>query len=126
MTESTAGSEETAGSESTAGSVETASSGEIYFVGASSTGPAGLTAGEDINYGFVADFFGRAKQEVEAEWQAMIDNTQQLLTRFAALEGAFTLQTVDVELGFSAEGRLGFIAKAGATASVKLGFCRKP
>lgn len=97
---------------------------EIIFVGmAGST--ANLLPGEDVDYGKIADFFGRAKQDVEAEWQAMVTNVQQLLARLTTISGAYLLDDVEIELGFSAEGHLGFIAKAGATASVTLKFSRK-
>jgi len=97
---------------------------EILFVGARGSAGAGLAPGEELNYGKVADFFGRAKEDVQAEWDATIGSIQQLLSRVSNLGGNFELGQVEIELGFSAEGRLGFIAKAGATASVKLSFAR--
>jgi hypothetical protein len=97
---------------------------EIVFVGAAGS-VADLLPGEEVDFGRVADFFGRAKQDVEAEWQAMVGNVQQLLARLTTITGTFALDAVEVELGFSAEGHLGFIAKAGATASVRLKFSRK-
>jgi len=102
----------------------TQESREVIFVGAAGS-VAGLQPGEELDYGRVADFFGRAKQDVEAEWQAMVGNIQQLLARLTAITGEYSLDDIEIELGFSAEGRLGFIAKAGATGSVTLKFSRK-
>jgi len=86
-----------------------------------------LTApGAEEDYGKLRDFFTRSKGEVTAEWDAMVDKLRDMLTKVDVEVGRFRLNEVEFELGFSAEGHLGFIAKAGATASIKVTFARSP
>ena len=54
----------------------------------------------------------------------MVGHLKELVTQLDAQVGAFELSEVTFELGFSAEGQLGFIAKAGATASVSVKFTK--
>jgi hypothetical protein len=82
--------------------------------------------GAEEDYGKIKDFFTRSKAEVAAEWDAMVDRLRAMLTEIDVQVGRFRLDSVEFELGFSAEGHIGFIAKAGATASVKVTFARAP
>lgn len=100
-----------------------AASDSFVFVAPGAT-PAALPPGAEQDYGKVRDFFTRSRTEVAAEWDAMVKQLQEMLNQLSLLDGAFTLDEVQFQLGFSAEGHLGFIAKAGATGSVTVTFAR--
>lgn len=94
------------------------------FVFVAPTNIEALPPGAELDYGKIKDFFTRSKEEVSAEWDAMIDKLQDMLSRLDVKVGQFKLSEVEFELAFSAEGHLGFIAKAGATASITAKFAR--
>ena len=97
---------------------------EDVFVFVAPTSTVALPPGAELDYGKLKDFFTRSKEEVASEWDAMIARLQDMLGRLDVRVGEFKLNEVQFELGFSAEGHLGFIAKAGATASVTVTFAR--
>jgi hypothetical protein len=87
----------------------------------------GITSGRvgaEAEYGKIGDFFTRKKEDLAAEWDTIMDQIQDLLQRVSVKVQAFELQEIAFELGFSAEGHLGFIAKAGANGSVHVTFKR--
>lgn len=93
----------------------------IVFV---SPSEAGISVGGERDYGKVKDFFTRSRQDVAEEWEVMIKQLDDITSRLSSARGEFQLQEVQFQLGFSAEGQIGFIAKAGATASVTVTFVR--
>jgi hypothetical protein len=94
----------------------------VMFVTAEGT-PSRL--GADEQYGAVRDFFTRQKEEVGAEIDRIVTQMQDLVQRLSVRMQLFELSEVSFELGFSAEGHLGFIAKAGAHGTVHVTFARR-
>lgn len=95
----------------------------VMFVAPNGFPSGGMGSEED--YGKIRDFFTRSKEEVGAEWDKIVQQMQDLLQHVSVKIESFQLHEVEFELGFSAEGHLGFIAKAGANASVRVTFQRK-
>ena len=81
--------------------------------------------GTDEQYGMVHDYFTRQKEEVGAEIDRLVTQMQDLVQRLSVRMQLFELNEVSFELGFSAEGHLGFIAKAGAHGTVQVRFARR-
>lgn len=69
--------------------------------------------------------FTRRTVDLEEEWGKVSAQVQRLLAATKDIAGPFEMQEVTVELGFSAEGELCFIAKAGVSASVSATFKRR-
>src|SRR5436305_3124921 len=90
---------------------------ELVFIVGGSTAPGRI--GEDRDYGAVADYFTRKKTEVREDWDHMVEQLTDMAKKLSATAGSFGVQEVEFQLGFSAKGKLGFIAEAGATGSVK-------
>jgi hypothetical protein len=81
--------------------------------------------GTDDYYSKVSDFFTRQKEEVGGEIDRLVTQMQDLVGRLAVRMQLYELREVKFELGFSAEGHLGFIAKAGAHGTVHVTFARR-
>jgi hypothetical protein len=97
----------------------------IVFSGGGS-GLSGGPLGAEQDYGKVGDFIQRRKDDVAAEWEAIGVQMKAFLERVATSVENFDLHEVVFELGFSAEGHLGFLASTGAQASVQMTYRRKP
>ena len=69
--------------------------------------------------------FGRRKEDVAADWAKVTGQIREFIsaTEEKAPTG-FSLDTLSVSLGFSAQGRIIFIAEAGVEASVTVTFKR--
>jgi hypothetical protein len=87
--------------------------------------PIPAPLGTDEEYGRVQDFFTRTKQEVGAEIDKLVGQMQDIVERLSVRMQLFELREISFELGFSTEGRLGFIAKAGAHGTVHITFARR-
>jgi hypothetical protein len=87
-------------------------------------GPRGAP-GTDEYYGKARDYFTRQKEEVGAEIDRIVTQMQDLVERLTVRMQLYELSEVEFELGFSAEGHLGFIAKAGAHGTVHVTFARR-
>jgi hypothetical protein len=94
----------------------------IVFV---TTDPIPAPLGTDEEYGRVQDFFTRTKHDVGAEVEKLIGQMQDIVERLSVRMQLFELREISFELGFSAEGHLGFIAKAGAHGTVHITFARR-
>jgi len=97
----------------------------IVFIGGGS-GLSGGPPGAEQDYGKVGDFIQRRKDDVAAEWEAIGVQMKAFLERVATSVENFDLHEAVFELGFSAEGHLGFLASTGAQASVQMTYRRKP
>lgn len=70
----------------------------------------------------------RPLSEIKEEWAVTINQVLSLIAvtdESAAETEGFSLQELSVKLGFSAKGKLAFIAEAGVEASVEVTFKRK-
>jgi len=71
------------------------------------------------------NLFGRKKEDVRKDWEKAVGQINYLLEGVAAVTKDYELDEVTFELGFSAEGQLVFVAKAGITTTVSAKFKRK-
>jgi hypothetical protein len=71
------------------------------------------------------NLFGRKKEQVVADWERIVDQMQSLIDKAALTAKDFDLQEVTFELGFSAEGQIVFVAKAGIQTTIKATFKRR-
>src|SRR5437879_7080049 len=62
---------------------------------------------------WLGDHFGRRKEEVRDDWQKLVGQINYLLDGVSAVTENYELQEITFELGFSAEGQIVFVAKAG-------------
>ena len=69
--------------------------------------------------------FGRRIHDVSADWRRVFAQMRQMLDETGSeVPRAFELDTVTISLGFSAHGRLVFVAEAGVEASIGITFKR--
>ena len=69
--------------------------------------------------------FGRSKKEVKEDWQKVVTQMRFLLDEVSAATKDYELNELTFELGFSAEGQIVFVAKAGVTTTISATFTRK-
>jgi len=93
--------------------------GYVYFI--SEAPPQAGTTQEH----FLGGLFGRPKEAVQQDWRDVIGKASEIISAKVNLPDDFTLDEIDFQLGFSAQGQLAFIAQAGVTASVTIMFKRK-
>ncbi len=92
----------------------------VYFISAERPLPG--TAEEHFGMG---DMLGRRVEDVRQDWSDTIDKVTQIITsRLEDLPGGYRMDAIEVSLGFSAKGKLGFIAEAGVQSSIKVTFKR--
>jgi hypothetical protein len=79
------------------------------------------------SFGSISDkIFGRTVEDVKADFEKVSRQINQVLaTAFSQAPGGLDLDTVEISLGFTAEGKLAFIAQAGVEATVSVTF-KKP
>ena len=69
--------------------------------------------------------FGRKIEEVKSEWKILSSQLQEMINGFTLNKpNGFSVDEITIELGFSAEGKLAFIAEAGIEASISVSFKR--
>lgn len=69
--------------------------------------------------------FGRTKKEVKEDWQKVVAQMRFLLEEVSAATKEYELNELTFQLGFSAEGKIVFVAKAGVTTTISAKFTRK-
>jgi hypothetical protein len=69
--------------------------------------------------------FGKRRVDVEADWEKVIGQLNSLIDRVAVSAKSFSLDEITFELGFSAEGQIVFVAKAGVQTTIIATFKRK-
>jgi hypothetical protein len=74
----------------------------------------------------VGSIFGKKKEDVEAEWQKIIQQISSLINTAMPTIKNFALDEVTFQLGFSAEGHIVFVAKAGVKTTISAKFKRIP
>jgi hypothetical protein len=76
----------------------------------------------------LADWFGglipRKKEEVKEDWHRVMGQIQELLQDVSLVPANFQLDEVEFQLGFSAQGKIVFVAEAGVDATVSVTFKR--
>ena len=78
------------------------------------------------SFGTVMDkIFGRTVEDVKADFDKVSAQLDAILAHaFSKVTAGMTLDAVEISLGFTAEGKLAFIAQAGVEASVTVTFKR--
>ena len=92
-------------------------------------GDEGLPVGairQDSLSKIVGSIFGKKTEDVEAEWQKIIGQISALINTEMPSIKNFALDEITFQLGFSAEGHIVFVAKAGITTTISAKFKRKP
>lgn len=69
--------------------------------------------------------FGKKKEDVEAEWKKVVSQISSLISIEVPLVKNFDLEEITFELGFSAEGHIVFVAKAGIKTTISAKFKRR-
>jgi hypothetical protein len=70
--------------------------------------------------------FGRAAEDVKADLDKTIEQMKSFLTDLSPSAHGYLVDEVAFQLGFSAQGRVAFIAEAGVTSSITVTFKRSP
>ncbi len=78
------------------------------------------------SFGSVLDnIFGKRVDDVKADFDRIAEQMNQILQgAFSKITGDMKMDSVEVSLGFTASGKLAFIAEAGVETSVKVTFKR--
>ena len=95
----------------------------VVFAGETELAPGAIekqSFGENISA-----LLGRSKLDVQADWDKAIAQMKFLLEKVSASTKDFDLNEVTFQLGFSAEGRVVFVAKGGVTTTICAKFVRK-
>lgn len=71
------------------------------------------------------NLFTRTKEEVRADWEQVVGQIRFLLDGVSAVTKDYQLEEITFQLGFSAEGKIVFVAKAGVNTTVSAKFVRK-
>lgn len=74
---------------------------------------------------WAGNLFGRTKNEVRADWERVVSQIHFLLDEVSATTKDYELDEITFQLGFSAEGRIVFVAKAGVTTTISAKFTHK-
>jgi hypothetical protein len=69
--------------------------------------------------------FGKTKKEVKEDWEKVVAQMRFLLEEVSAATKEYELNELTFQLGFSAEGHIVFVAKAGVTTTISAKFTRK-
>jgi hypothetical protein len=70
--------------------------------------------------------FGRSVNDVKKDFEKVSDQVRQILENaFTKVPEGLHFESVEISLGFSAQGKLAFIAEAGVEASVAVTFTRE-
>jgi hypothetical protein len=75
--------------------------------------------------GGIGNLLPKRKEEVKADWDRTVDQIRSLLSGVALDAAPYVLDEVTFELGFSAQGKIVFVAQAGVTATIGLTFKRR-
>jgi hypothetical protein len=88
-------------------------------------GVAPLQPGEVELHSFGSRLFGRRLDDVKADWAKLSVQLRAMVDSFVPeVPQGFALDSLKISLGFSAQGKLVFIAEAGVEASVTIEFKR--
>jgi hypothetical protein len=70
------------------------------------------------------NLFTRKKGDVREDWKRVVEQIRFLLDGVSAATEDYDLTEITFELGFSAEGQIVFVAKAGVTTTISAKFIR--
>lgn len=97
----------------------------VLFQGKKSPQPGTVTA-HSVLAKIKGAIFAVAVDEVKADWQKVSQQIQQMIDATTSVGSKnFAIDSVEVSLGFTAEGKLVFIAEAGVEATVSVTFKRR-
>jgi hypothetical protein len=69
--------------------------------------------------------FGKKREHVETEWKKVVDQISTLIDAAKPVVEDYSLDEITFQLGFSAEGHIVFVAKAGVQTTISAKFKRK-
>lgn len=69
--------------------------------------------------------FGKKKEDVEAEWKKIVNQIGEMINAASYIMNDFSLNEITFQLGFSAEGHIVFVAKAGVQTTISAKFTRE-
>jgi hypothetical protein len=97
----------------------------LFIAGAMTTPPS--APGLDLHKARPVETVVRTLEEVKEDWKVAVGQVVEMVSATEERVGAtgYRLEEVQVSLGFSASGKLAFIAEAGVEASVTIAFKRR-
>jgi hypothetical protein len=94
----------------------------VFRVGDSAPAPGAFQE----HAGIVSHYVQEPIENLRKDWSKIAAQVEQMLEPIAQTQGAFAIDEVEFSLGFSVEGGLYFVAKAGLDAGIKVTWKRKP
>jgi hypothetical protein len=88
----------------------------VFFVGEKPLGPGEFRG----HAGTMSNFVLEKIENLRNDWRKIATQVEQMLEPASQRQGAFAIDEVEFALGFSAEGGLHFVAKAGLEAGIKV------
>jgi hypothetical protein len=92
----------------------------VLFIGRTEL-PVGATERQSLS-GAIGKLFGRSAEEVKVDFGRAFDQMRRFLEGLTPAAHGYEADEVAFQLGFSAGGRVGFIAEAGVMTSVTITF----
>jgi len=90
------------------------------------TGSPALQPGDVELQSFKDRLFGRKVEDVQADWRRVSSQIAKIVDASSAERPrGFEMESVEIALGFSASGKVAFIAEAGVEASITVTLTRK-
>jgi hypothetical protein len=74
---------------------------------------------------WVGNIFGRSRDAVKADWDRVVGQMSFFLEHVTLVSDEFEMSEVTFQLGFTAEGQIAFVAKAGIQTTLTAKFTRK-
>jgi hypothetical protein len=87
--------------------------------------PPAPAPGEFVTHSLKDKLFGRRMEDVKLDWTKISGQISELVAATSEAEqSGFSVESIEVSLGFTASGKIAFIAEAGVEASVALTLTR--
>lgn len=81
--------------------------------------------GEFLAHNWKDKLFGRPLEDVKQDWSKLSGQVSEMVGATSPLKAAgFTVESLEISLGFTATGKLAFIAEAGVEATISITMTR--
>jgi hypothetical protein len=95
--------------------------GVVTFAGT----PPAPEPGEFVAHSLKDKLFGRSLEDVKADWRKLSHQVAEMVTATSPIKAAgFEVESLEIGLGFTASGKLAFIAEASVEATVTITLTR--